>query len=157
MSSFHRGRLCRMVLVLALGTLLTGCQQASKDAFERYVPPAESMRTQLTHVLDGWVKGLSPAASGNKQGPEVHVVDQTRRADQKLARYEILGEAPVDNARAFDVRVTYVGVDEPEIVRFIAIGVDPMWIFRREDYEGIWQHNEDMSPSDRAGEPAKKP
>ena len=74
----------------------------------------------------------------------------------KLARYEILGEVPAENARAFDVRVTYIGADEPEILRFVAIGVDPMWIFRREDYEEIWQHDAEAT-ADRVGEPAKKP
>jgi hypothetical protein len=105
--------------------------------------------------MEGWQKGLSPGESGSTR-PEVHVVDQTRRADQKLARYEILGEVPAENARAFAVRVTYDGSDEPEILRYIAIGVEPMWIFRREDYEGIWQHQEE-APADRAGVPAKKP
>jgi hypothetical protein len=137
-------------------TLLAGCHQESKSGYERYIPEAESARAQLARVMDGWLKGVSPGESGSKTRPEVHVVDQTRRADQKLARYEILGEVPADNARAFDVRVTYNGTDQPEILRFFAIGVDPMWIWRREDFEGIWQHNEE-APADRVGEPTKKP
>ncbi|WP_165223508.1 hypothetical protein [Aquisphaera insulae] len=107
-------------------------------------------------MMDGWLNGLSARESGSSK-PEVHVVDQTRRADQKLARYEILGEVPADNARAFAVRVTYQGTDEPEILRFLAVGVDPMWIFRREDYDNIWKHDERMKPADRAGEAAGKP
>ena len=140
----------------AFVTMLAGCHQESKSGYERYIPEAESARAQLARVMDGWLKGLSPAESGSKAQPEVHVVDQTRRADQKLAGYEILGEAPAENARAFDVRVTYIGSDEPEMVRYIAVGVDPMWIFRREDYENIWQHDTE-APADRVGEPAKKP
>jgi hypothetical protein len=139
----------------AFVTLLAGCHQEPKNPFERYIPSSGSARAGVTSAMEGWLKGLSPEASGSSSSPEVHVVDQTRRADQKLARYEILGEVPAENARAFALRVTYEGTDEPEIVRFIAVGVDPMWIFRREDYEGIWQHQEE-APADRAGVPAKK-
>lgn len=135
--------------------LLVGCRQEPGSGFERYIPPAEAARANLTRALDGWLKGLPPGDSGTAH-PEVHVVDQTRRADQRLVRYEILGEIPAENARAFAVRVAYEGVDEPEIIRFVAIGVEPMWIFRREDYENIWNHQGEAS-ADRAGEPADKP
>lgn len=145
----------RLVVLGAFAALLAGCRQEATTSYESYIPTAESARAQLARAMDGWLKGLSPGESGGTR-PEVHVVDQTRRADQKLARYEILGEVPADNARAFAVRVTYEGVDEPEILRFFAIGVDPMWIFRREDYETIWNHDME-APADRAGEPAGEP
>ncbi len=156
MNWFLRGRVCFVVLGVALATVFAGCQRESKNPFERYIPSSESARAGVTRVMEGWLEGLSPDASGSAAGPEIHVVDQTRRADQHLVRYEILGEVPAENARAFAVRVMYNGTDEPEILRFIAVGVDPMWIFRREDYEGIWQHGEE-APTDRAGEPTKKP
>jgi hypothetical protein len=140
----------------AFVTLLAGCHEEPRSAFERYIPPAETAREHIKHAMEGWLKGLSPGESGSTR-PEVHVVDQTRRADQKLARYEILGEAPAENAREFAVRVTYDGTDESEILRFVAIGVEPMWIFRREDYENIWRHEGMEEPADRAGEPAEKP
>lgn len=141
---------------VAFVTLLSGCHQEPEKGYESYIPPAESARAGLARAMEGWLKGLPPGESGSNTRPEVHIVDQTRRADQKLARYEILGEVPAENARAFAVRVTYSGKDEPEILRYFAVGVDPMWIFRREDYESIWTH--DMEPpADRAGEPARTP
>lgn len=139
----------------AFMTVLAGCHQEPKSDFESYIPPAESARANLANAMEGWLKGLSPGESGSAR-PEVHVVDQTRRADQRLVRYEILGEVPAENARAFAVRVTYDGADRPDVVRFFAIGVDPMWIFRQEDYENIWNHQEEV-PADRAGGPTTKP
>lgn len=139
----------------AFVSLLAGCHQEPNGGYERYIPPAETARAHLARAMEGWLKGLPPGESGSTR-PEVHVVDQTRRADQRLVRYEILGEAPAENARAFAVRVAYDGVERPEIVRFVAIGVDPMWIFRQEDYQNIWTH-QDEAPADRAGEPAEKP
>ncbi len=155
MNWYLPSRVRLVMLGAALGTCFSGCHAEPKSGFERYIPSPEAARTGVNRLMEGWLKGLSPGESGSTR-PEVHFVDQTRRADQKLARYEILGEVPVENARAFAVRVTYNGTDEPEILRFVAIGVDPMWIFRREDYDTLWSHQEEP-PADRAGEPAKKP
>jgi hypothetical protein len=143
------------MLGVTLGTVFAGCHAEPKSGIERYIPSSESARAGVSRAMEGWLKGLSTDASGSTR-PEVHVVDQTRRADQHLAGYEILGEEPAENARAFAVRVTYDGADDLEIVRFLAVGVDPMWIFRQEDYETLWMH-QDETPADRAGEPAKKP
>lgn len=154
MNRYPRSPIRLLMLGGAFATLLAGCQQETKSGYERYIPPAESARASLARVMEGWLKGLSPKESDSKQ-PEVHVVDQTRRTDRRLARYEILGEVPAENARAFTVRVTYDGSDESETLKYVAVGVDPMWIFRWEDYEGIWSHPEEAP--DRAGEPAKKP
>lgn len=155
MNWYLRSRVRLVMLGLALGTIFAGCREEPKSGIERYIPSSESARAGVSRAMEGWLKGLSPDASGSTR-PEVHVVDQTRRADQKLARYEILGEVPAENARAFAVRVAYDGADESEIVQFVAVGVDPMWIFRREDYENIWRHDME-APADRAGEPAKNP
>ena len=156
MNWIPRGRVLLVVLGVASGIFFAGCHAEPTNAFERYIPSSEAARKGVTGVMEGWLKGLSPEASGSAARPEIHVVDQTRRADQRLSRYEILGEEPADNARTFAVRVTFNDTEEPEILRYVAFGVDPMWIFRREDYETIWMHDEE-APADRAGEPAKKP
>lgn len=150
-----RGRLRLVLLGAAIGAALAGCRAEPKGGVERYIPPSEAARAGVVRAMEGWLAGLSPEASGSTK-PMVHVVDQTRRADQRLARYEILGEMPAENARSFAVRVTYVGADGPEVVRFFVVGVDPMWVFRQEDYETIWMH-EDAPPTDRVAGPARKP
>ena len=89
-----------------------GCREEPKNGFERYIPAVRAARRAgVVRVMEGWLKGLSPEASGSLK-PEIHVVDQTRRADQHLAGYEIVGEVPAENARAFAVRVRYNGADE---------------------------------------------
>ena len=146
-------------ILVALGLALAsvaGCSSEVKSGFDQYMPSVESARAQVSHVMDAWVQGRSPAESARKDHPEVHVVDENRKTNVRLSRYEILGEVPIENARAFDVRLTFEGSTEPEVVRYIAVGVDPMWIFRREDYEGIWKHDME-APVDRVGEPAKNP
>lgn len=155
MNWYSRGCVRLAVIGMVLGAVFTGCHEEPSRAVERYIPPSESARAGVRRAMEGWLQGLAPDASGSVR-PEIHVVDQTRRADQRLSHYEILGEAPAENARAFAVRVKYDGADETEIVWFLAVGDDPMWIFRREDYETLWSHQ--MEPqSDRVGEPAEKP
>lgn len=140
---------------VALSAASSGCDAAARNSFERFIPSPEAARAGVSLAMEGWLKNLSPEASGSSN-PQIHVVDQTRRPDQRLAGYEILGEASAENAREFTVRVRYDGADEPEIVRFVAVGVEPMWVFRREDYDTIWMHKEE-APADRAGDPAEKP
>ncbi|MDR3634433.1 MAG: hypothetical protein P4L84_11560 [Isosphaeraceae bacterium] len=144
------------ILGAILGVSSLACRQEPKG-FERYVPAPEAARAAVTLTMDGWRKGLTPDETVG-QHPEVHVVDKHRRPEQHLANYEILGEVAAENARGFAVRVTFDGSDEPQVVRYLIVGTDPMWVFRQEDYEMIshWMHKMD-EPSDRAGEPTAKP
>lgn len=147
-----------MILLLcgaSLGVAAPGCQPKPKPSMDRYVPTVEAARAGLTLAMEGWLKGLTPADSGSDR-PKIHVVDQTRRPDQKLVRYEILGEMPSEYARGFAVRVSYDGSEEPEIVRFSVVGIDPMWVFRQEDYDSIWVHQDETS-TDRFGENSTLP
>ncbi len=64
------------MLVAALGTLLAGCREEPKNGFERYIPPSEAARAGVVHVMEGWLKGLSPGASGSAQAG-----DPRRRPD----------------------------------------------------------------------------
>lgn len=143
-------------LGVVLGTFALGCHEEPKG-FERYIPAPEAARGAVALVMDGWSKGLSPDETVGKK-PEVHVVDKHRKPGQHVARYEILGEVSAENARGFAVRVTFDDSDEPQVVRYLVVGADPMWVFRQEDYEMIshWMHKMD-EPADRAGEPAPKP
>ncbi|HEY2252527.1 MAG TPA: hypothetical protein VGH74_15745, partial [Planctomycetaceae bacterium] len=69
----------------------------------------------------------------------VQVVDKQRKKGQSLAGYEILGEAPGEAGRCFAVRVKLDGPAAEENVRFVVIGIDPLWVFRQEDYESVSQ------------------
>lgn len=150
-----RSRVLFAVVGAAFTAVSAGCRRERNSGVERYIPSSEAARAGVSRALEGWLAGLSPDASGSTR-PEIRVVDQTRRPDQRLTGYEILGELPAENARSFAVRVLYRGAEKPEIVHFLAVGVDPMWIFRREDYETLWSHREETRV-DRVGEPAEKP
>ena len=60
---------------------------------------------------------------------------------------ELIGEVSTDAARGFAARLTLEKPDEEPVVRFLAIGIDPLWVFRQEDYElfSHWMHPMDQT------------
>jgi hypothetical protein len=133
-----------------------GCRGRS-EGYERYVPPPGPARAALAAVLDAWRDGHPPEEAVGPRG-NVHVVDKQRRPGQRLAQYEILGEIAADNARGFAVRLTLEDPDEHPVVRFLVLGVEPLWVFRQDDFEMIshWMHPMD-EPKDRPADPSTRP
>jgi hypothetical protein len=156
-----RDRSGKKTLRLTLATLALmacGCRGRTKG-FERYVPPPAPARAAVVAVLDAWRDGRPPGAG---VGPrhDIHLVDNQRRPGQTLARYEVLGEVTYDNARAFAVRLSLENPAEEKVVRFLAVGLDPLWVFRQEDFEMIshWMHPMDKDKtSEQPAEPGPRP
>ena len=147
--SYHRKHgISRAFLILGA----FGCG-GRPEGFEKYVTPPAPARAALTAVLDAWRDGR-PAGEGVGPKRDVHVVDHQRKPGQSLARYEVLGEVAADNARGFAVRLTLENPDEQPSVRFLVVGLEPLWVFRKEDFEMIshWMHP--MNESGPEGEPA---
>jgi len=121
-------------------TCVSGCADRSGD-FERYIPESGTAREALEAALNEWRDGQPP---GDIKGssPAVQIVDTHRRADQRLQQFEILGEVGGDAGRCFSVRLTLVNPSEEQKVRFIVIGISPLWVFREEDFTMLthWDH-----------------
>jgi hypothetical protein len=120
-----------------------GCKTRTADD---YRPPEDVCRQALSAALDGWKRG-EPA--GRIEGtPAVQVGDTLRRPGQKLASYEILGETAGDQGRQFAVRVVFTNPAAEEKIGFILIGIDPIWVFRQEEYDMVthWEHK--MAPAE---------
>ena len=127
----------RSVLALLLGITLTGC--GSRKASD-YVPSQSAARSALEKVLEAWKAGQPP---GTIEGqPAVQVGDSHRRPGQVLDSYEILGELPEDGGRRFTVQVKFSNPVAEEKLSYIVVGIDPLWVMRKEDYNmvGHWEH-----------------
>jgi len=123
--------------LLLCAAAVVGCQTRTA---EDYKPSVEHCREALTKALDAWKRGDSP---GQIEGsPTVQVGDTFRRAGQKLKSYEILGETAGDQGRQFVVRAAFTNPDADEKIEFILIGIDPIWVFRKEEYDMVthWEH-----------------
>jgi hypothetical protein len=140
------------IRTVGFATLLTcaafvGCKSRTEGD---YRPSEEHCRRALSAALDAWKSGEPP---GRIEGtPAVQVGDTLRRPGQKLKSYEILGENAGDQGRQFAVRVIFTDPAAEEKIDFILIGIDPIWVFRQEEYDMVthWEHK--MPPARDAKE-----
>ena len=126
-----------IVVLLACAVFPAGCgRRTSSD----YIPSEQRCRQALVAALDAWKRGEAP---GRIEGtPAVQVGDTLRRPGQILESYEVLGELPSDQGRQFAVRVVLSRPHAEEKINFILIGIDPIWVFRQEEYDMVthWEH-----------------
>jgi hypothetical protein len=126
---------------LAVSLVAEGC--GSSDGTARYIPAEQTARDAIVAGLNAWKGG---AAAGEVAGtkPLVFVTDSYRDHSERLVDYEILGQVPGDVPRCFAVELRF---DPPrkEKTRYVVVGIDPLWVFRMEDYHLLaqWDHHMD--------------
>jgi hypothetical protein len=119
--------------------LAAGCGPADTSA--RYTPSEQQAEQAVATALDAWKAGV-PAGEVPETSPLIHLTDSFRKEGETLVDYKILGEVPGDLERCYAVDLTF---DPPreEQARFVVVGIDPLWVFRMEDYQLIthWDHH----------------
>lgn len=136
---------------------LIGCSRQPDP--QRFVPPPDVAQRALEAVLKAWQSGEAPGMIAETK-PQVHITDAHRKAGQRLEKYQILGEVPGDAPRCFAVKATFSNPKSEERIRFVVIGIDPLWVFRHEDLELLSQWDHKMDPvtdqdKDKANVPDK--
>jgi hypothetical protein len=126
-------------LIVGCGLIATGCH--GSPSTERFVPAPATARQALESALRSWQQDRPPGRVEGLANPEVILVDTCRRPDQTLEHFTILGEAPGEGPRCFAVRLRLQNPEETQRLRFVVFGVDPLWVYRYEDYEMMihWQ------------------
>ena len=136
---------------------LIGCGRQPDP--QRFVPAPEVAQRALESVLKAWQAGVAPGMIPETK-PQVHITDAHRKAGQRLEKYQILGEVPGDAQRCFAVKATFSNPAAEERIRFVVIGIDPLWVFRHEDLELLthWDHKmEPESDKDKASDKSTDP
>jgi hypothetical protein len=113
-------------------SLLIGCgggHRSDKD----YLPAEDRARTALDTALAAWRNG-QPAGNIAGAGTAVQAVDSQWQAGQKLASYEIVRAEPGGKPPRFTVKLQLQGGAAQE-VRYVVMGIDPLWVYREEDYQ----------------------
>ena len=125
---------------VALAALLVGCGRG--DPYARYVPSEDSAESALKAGLEAWKDGAATGPVADTAKPAVIVVDSWREPQQKLQSYQILGEVPGNTPRCYAVRLNLRNPEAEQRVRFVIVGIDPLWVFRYEDFQliGHWDH-----------------
>ncbi len=142
----------RLVWALCAAAAVSGCGRGSgrePDAAARLTPALPLAREALQAALDDWKAGRAPGRIEGLSVP-VEVVDQRRRPSQTLEEYEILGETPAESVRCFAVRLKLSRPEAEERVRYVVVGIDPLWVFRQEDFNSIcqWECPPEEEPAD---------
>ena len=131
-------KLTLLSLLLAVVALIAGCSQASAA---RFTPTPIVAHEALTAALDAWQQGQTSGDIKSYRVP-IQVADSLRRPGQKLKAFEILGEVSEEGGRIFQVKLQLEQPTAEEKVQFVVVGIDPLWVFRREDYDMVthWEH-----------------
>jgi hypothetical protein len=123
--------------LMVLGSLFIGLGCSDSKTNEDFIPPSGNARKALETALTSWQEGQPHGTIATSVNPKIEVLDSKWRSGQKLVSYEILKEDTETNGhRYFTVRLT-LGKGSPQEVRYVVIGIDPLWVYREEDFQKL--------------------
>ncbi len=126
----------RTVAVVAYGLVLLLGAGCSNRGYDRFVPAETTARQALETALTAWKNGQRPGRIETGP-PAIDMVDTKWKAGQKLGKYEILKEEPGVGPRWFSVRLTLQSPAGEQVVRYVVLGKDPLWVYREEDFKRL--------------------
>ena len=138
----------RVSLIAVVGILLmfaAGC--SSEDPAAKFIPIPSVAEAAIVSAFDAWQQG-TPVGEVPGTKPLVHITDSHRVPGQKLVSYQILGEVPGNAPRCYAVRFQYAEPEAEERERYVVVGIDPLWVFRHDDYDLLMHWEHPMEPSD---------
>jgi hypothetical protein len=120
------------------------CGPAASPDSERYLPDPRAARRAIEESLEAWRKSPQLERTTPKIQP-VMFVDQSRKPDQRLREFEILGEAPgADGCRRVQVKLSLEEPTESILASYYVFGQGPIWVYRAEDFE-MMMHMDPMT------------
>jgi hypothetical protein len=98
-----------------------------------YLPAEEKARAALESALGAWQNGQPIGQVAGASGT-VQVVDSEWKAGRRLTAYQIVRAEPENGPPRFAVKLQVQGAAERE-VRYVVMGIDPLWVYREDDYQ----------------------
>jgi hypothetical protein len=126
-------------LFLMLPAALAGCGSGAAP-----LPSTALARQALQASLDAWKAG-KPASALVTEKPSIETVDFEWKAGKALAEYTIDSETPGKGTQTFGATLTLKGTPTPKKVEYMVLGLDPVRIYRDEDFKRAM--NMDNAPS----------
>src|SRR5262245_27494522 len=121
---------------LFLGTvLLCGGCWGDRNSDRRYIPSEEIARRAVETALTQRQNGELTTSLVQAAGPAIHLIDTRHKPGQKLMSFAVLGPTTGDAASCYAVRLTFDNPSEEVRARYVVLGIDPLWVWRYEDYE----------------------
>jgi hypothetical protein len=130
---------CKSCLLMSC-LIFCGCGPVDRSA--QFIPSPTIAESAVKAGMDAWKLGEPVGQVSGSKHPVIHVVDSHRKAGQDLHDYEILGQVPGNAPRCFAVKAMLSNPEQEERLRYIVVGIDPLWVFRQEDYDLLshWSH-----------------
>ena len=119
------------------------------------VPDPARGRQAIEAVMSTWKAG-HPTGILESTSPRVQVIDTHRKPGQTLVSFEVLSDSADSRVRTFSVRLELSDSEDRPVVRYLVVGIDPVLVFRQEDYDLLmhWEHRMDPEPEKGAVPPA---
>jgi hypothetical protein len=86
--------------------------------------------------------------------PSIQIVDTQRQQGQRLLSYDVISEDSLDVGRRYQVKVELDNPNAQQTLRFVVVGIDPLLVFRQEDYDML-AHWDMAMPATESSAPAK--
>jgi hypothetical protein len=139
------------VVAVALG--VAGCGGKARS----FTPSEAVAENAVRRTLEAWKAGL-PTGPLPDSKPVIHVTDEGRKPGQVLEDYTILGETRGTAGRSFAVTLNLAHPREEVKTKYLVVGIDPLWVFRQEDYELLmhWDHHMPDSNDVGSKQPAEQ-
>lgn len=102
----------------------------------RPLPDAAQARRAVESALEAW-RASPELASTSHPSSNIVFVDQRRRLGQPLRAFTILRESPAEGFRRFQVKLSLSDPDESRVASYCVFGVEPIWVYRSEDFDMI--------------------
>lgn len=136
------------LIACVLGLSVGGCSSEDERS-KTILPSLELGRQAIVATMESWAKGR-PTGGVESTSPRIQVMDTTRRPGQVATKYELVGETTGERALAYVVKVELANPAATETIRFLVLGIDPVLVWRQEDYDMMshWEHKMDPIPAE---------
>ena len=145
-SQRSRSRLVAAVLVAAS----LGCSRSQQN--QDFIPPEDKARAALDAALRAWSRGDTP---GSARHNRLCWLSTSGGGRDGRHGYNILGPVPAEAPLCFAVQLKLGNPPEEVRERYVVVGIDPLWVWRYDDYLMIthWSH---PMPADKKSESPKR-
>ena len=124
----------RIARSLICGLAVVSCASCSSSLPpnpERYLPDPREARRAIEESLEAWRKSPELERTTPTIQP-VMFVDQSRKPDQRLREFQILGESPgIDGCRRFQVKLALEQPSESILAAYYVFGQGPSGFIAR--------------------------
>lgn len=130
----------RIMCFIAMAAL-AGCGSGAAP-----LPTVKDARQALTDGLTAW-KAARPSSSLAEVTPKIDFVDFEWKAGKVLSDFTIGSDAADQGTQIFSVSLTVAGEPKAKDVKYMVLGLDPVHIYRDEDYTRAMNMEDGPAPS----------